>query len=78
MVLISRRPALVGTTHRLICPGGWEERETQSVMKPGGETWGAVGRKAPRRTGERRDGPDAVIAKMMCHKMSNADAKCNK
>lgn len=45
---------------------------------PGDEIWEAVDRRSPRRTGEKRDGPDPIIAKMMCHQMSNADGKCSK
>lgn len=45
---------------------------------PGDEIWEAMDRKALRRTGEKRDGPGPIIAKMICRHMSNADGKCSK
>lgn len=45
---------------------------------PGGEICEAVGGKGLRRTGEKRDGPDPIIAEMICHQMSNGDGKCSK
>jgi len=73
--------ASTGWSHEQIDFSWWSGRERNVVSDapwPGDEIWEALDRKARRRTGEKRDGPDLVVAKIICHRMSNADGKRRK
>lgn len=62
-----------------IFPGGQEKRNAMSdIPWPGGEICEAVDGNGLRRMGEKRDGPDPMIAEMICRQMINGDGKCSK